>query len=54
MAPHIAAALAAAETEGVAAKAVTPFLLARIGEHGRCLRAALTSTPRKPGAGRRR
>jgi pseudouridine-5'-phosphate glycosidase len=32
MAPHIAAALAAAETEGVAAKAVTPFLLARIGE----------------------
>jgi pseudouridine-5'-phosphate glycosidase len=32
MAPHIAAALAAAETEAVAAKAVTPFLLARIGE----------------------
>jgi pseudouridine-5'-phosphate glycosidase len=32
MAPHIAAALAAAAAEGVAAKAVTPFLLARIGE----------------------
>ena len=32
MAPHIAAALAAAEAEGIAAKAVTPFLLARIGE----------------------
>jgi pseudouridine-5'-phosphate glycosidase len=32
MAPHILAALAAAETESVAAKAVTPFLLARIGE----------------------
>ena len=32
MAPHIAAALAAAEAEGIAAKAVTPFLLARIAE----------------------
>ena len=32
MAPHIAAALAAAEAAGIAAKAVTPFLLARIGE----------------------
>ena len=32
MAPHIAAALAAAEAEGIAGKAVTPFLLARIGE----------------------
>jgi pseudouridine-5'-phosphate glycosidase len=32
MAPHIAAALAAAETAGIAAKAVTPFLLARIDE----------------------
>jgi pseudouridylate synthase len=32
MAPHIAAALAAAEARGIAAKAVTPFLLARIGE----------------------
>jgi pseudouridylate synthase len=32
MAPHIAAALAAAEAEGIAAKAVTPFLLARIDE----------------------
>lgn len=31
MAPHIAEALAAAEAEGIAAKAVTPFLLARIG-----------------------
>lgn len=31
MEPHIAAALAAAEAEGIAAKAVTPFLLARIG-----------------------
>lgn len=29
--PHIAAALAAAEAQAVAAKAVTPFLLARIG-----------------------
>jgi pseudouridine-5'-phosphate glycosidase len=32
MAPHITRALAAAETEGVAAKAVTPYLLARIAE----------------------
>ncbi len=32
MAPHVAAALAAAEASGVSAKAVTPFLLARIGE----------------------
>ena len=32
MAPHIAAALAAAEAAGIAAKAVTPFLLARIGD----------------------
>ena len=32
MAPHIAEALAAAASEGVAAKAVTPYLLARIGE----------------------
>ena len=32
MAPHIAAALAEAEAAGIAAKAVTPFLLARIGE----------------------
>jgi pseudouridylate synthase len=32
MAPHIAAALAAAEARGIAAKAVTPYLLARIGE----------------------
>lgn len=31
MAPHIAEALVAAEAEGIAAKAVTPFLLARIG-----------------------
>ena len=29
--PHIAEALAAAEAEGVAAKEVTPYLLARIG-----------------------
>jgi pseudouridine-5'-phosphate glycosidase len=32
MAPHIAAALAEAERAGIAAKAVTPFLLARIAE----------------------
>jgi pseudouridine-5'-phosphate glycosidase len=32
MAPHIAAALFAAEAEGIAAKEVTPFLLSRIGE----------------------
>ena len=32
MAPHIAAALAEAEAAGIAAKEVTPFLLARIGE----------------------
>ena len=32
MAPHIAAALAAAEAQGIAAKEVTPFLLSRIGE----------------------
>ncbi len=32
MAPHIAAALAAAAAEGVAAKEVTPYLLAQIGE----------------------
>lgn len=32
MSPHIVAALAAAETAGIAAKAVTPFLLSRIGE----------------------
>jgi pseudouridylate synthase len=31
IAPHIAEALAAAEAEGVAAKEVTPYLLARIG-----------------------
>jgi pseudouridine-5'-phosphate glycosidase len=31
MAPHVAAALDAAAAEGVAAKAVTPFLLERIG-----------------------
>lgn len=31
MAPHVAEALAAAEAAGVAAKAVTPFLLSRIG-----------------------
>lgn len=31
MAPHIAEALAAAKAQGIAAKAVTPFLLARIG-----------------------
>jgi pseudouridine-5'-phosphate glycosidase len=31
MAPHVAAALAAAAAEGIAAKAVTPFLLDRIG-----------------------
>jgi pseudouridine-5'-phosphate glycosidase len=31
MAPHIEAALAEAAAEGIAAKAVTPFLLARIG-----------------------
>ena len=31
MAPHIAAALAAAEAQGVAGKEVTPFLLAEIG-----------------------
>lgn len=31
MAPHIAEALAAADAAGVAAKAVTPFLLSRIG-----------------------
>ena len=31
MAPHIAEALAAADAAGVAAKQVTPFLLARIG-----------------------
>jgi pseudouridine-5'-phosphate glycosidase len=41
MAPHIAAALAAAEAAGIAAKAVTPFLLARVGEAtgGRALAA---------------
>ncbi|MFT3974619.1 MAG: pseudouridine-5'-phosphate glycosidase [Amaricoccus sp.] len=41
MAPHIAAALARAEAEGVAAKAVTPFLLAEIGRatEGRALAA---------------
>jgi pseudouridylate synthase len=32
MAPYIAAALAAAQAAGIAAKAVTPYLLARIGE----------------------
>ena len=32
MAPHIDAALAAAEAAGITAKEVTPFLLARIGE----------------------
>jgi len=32
IAPHIAEAIAAAEAQGVVAKAVTPFLLARIGE----------------------
>jgi pseudouridine-5'-phosphate glycosidase len=39
--PHIAAALAEAEAQAVAAKAVTPFLLARIGEatEGRALAA---------------
>lgn len=31
IAPHIAAALAEAEAEGIGAKAVTPFLLGRIG-----------------------
>ena len=31
MAPHIAAALAAAAAEGISAKAVTPYLLAHIG-----------------------
>jgi len=31
LAPHISAALAAAEIEGIAAKAVTPYLLGRIG-----------------------
>jgi pseudouridine-5'-phosphate glycosidase len=31
MAPHVGAALAAAAAEGIAAKAVTPFLLDRIG-----------------------
>jgi pseudouridine-5'-phosphate glycosidase len=31
MAPHVAAALAAAAADGIAAKAVTPFLLDRIG-----------------------
>jgi pseudouridine-5'-phosphate glycosidase len=31
VAPHIAEALAAAEAEGIAAKEVTPYLLARIG-----------------------
>jgi pseudouridine-5'-phosphate glycosidase len=31
MAPHVAAALASAAAEGIAAKAVTPFLLDRIG-----------------------
>jgi pseudouridine-5'-phosphate glycosidase len=41
MSPHIAAALAEAEAQAVAAKAVTPFLLARIGEatEGRALAA---------------
>jgi pseudouridine-5'-phosphate glycosidase len=41
MAPHIAAALAAAEAGGIAAKAVTPFLLSEIGERtqGRALAA---------------
>lgn len=41
MAPHIAAALSRAEAEGVAAKAVTPFLLSEIGRatDGRALAA---------------
>lgn len=41
MAPHITAALAAAETGGIAAKAVTPFLLSEIGRAtgGRALAA---------------
>ncbi len=41
LAPHIEAALAAARAEGIAAKAVTPFLLARIGAatEGRALAA---------------
>jgi len=42
--PHIAEALAAAAREGVGAKAVTPFLLARIGERtgGAALGANIT------------
>jgi pseudouridine-5'-phosphate glycosidase len=32
MTPHIEAALAAAEEAGIAAKEVTPYLLARIGD----------------------
>jgi pseudouridine-5'-phosphate glycosidase len=41
IAPHIAAALAAAETQAIAAKAVTPFLLSEIGRRteGRALAA---------------
>jgi pseudouridine-5'-phosphate glycosidase len=41
LAPHIEAALAAAAAEGIAAKAVTPYLLARIGvaTEGRALAA---------------
>ena len=46
MAPHIAAALAAAEAQGIAAKEVTPFLLSRIGEAHRRRRPRRQHRPR--------